>query len=204
MKATLRHGEAVDMGTGLLVDVECTGSLAPDHGLGCVHMSFIARGDATGMSAHDLSWRQLALRNNASAIPNATEAELEAFTPAFQFSAFRFIEVTYDMTYEDDHRQSEATAAGAAISSFQPPDKTSLACHRIGAGFDWIGDVVVAPPVAADAAVATASNGESQDHEASGGGATTAAHRFNAVVAATRSTATSNYCPRPPGAVKRP
>ena len=44
------------MATGHLVDVECTYSLGPNHGLHCNHVSYIARGDATGMSAHDASW----------------------------------------------------------------------------------------------------------------------------------------------------
>ena len=194
VKATLRHGEAVDMGSGLLVDVECTNSLGPNHGLGCVHMSYIARGDATGMGAHDTSWRQLALTGDASSPANTTEAQLEAFTPAFQFSAFRFIEVTYDRgdQYEP------------VMSTLQPPDMTSLACYRVGAAFDWSGDIVVAPPESAVPA-GTLSEEYSRGHDEVDStnspstpttktpSATTAAHRFNTVVAATRSTAISNY-----------
>lgn len=85
--ARFRHGEAVDMGTGLLVDTECTASLGPKHGLHCVRMSYTTRGDATGMSAHEASWRKLALGGTAN------DTDVEAFTPAFQFSAFRFVEV---------------------------------------------------------------------------------------------------------------
>ena len=166
MTATLRHGEAVDMGTGLLVDVECTYSLGPDHGLHCVHMSYVASGDASGMSAHEQSWRQLALHGNASSAADDIDGELEAFTPAFQFSAFRFIEVTYSHT----------------TSPLKVPDTSSMACYRVGAGFDWTGDVIVAAPPAASSGKAT-----------HGGTPTTAAHRFNTVVAATRSTAISNY-----------
>ena len=187
-KVTLRHGEAVDMGSGLLVDVECTNSLGPNHGLGCVHMSYIARGDASGMSAHEAAWRQLALTSDASAPANASESELEAFTPAFQFSAFRFIEVTYD-----DGDQHDV----ADITTLKPPDTASLACYRVGAAFDWSGDVVVAPPESAAPATALSVEG-SRRHEVVDGSVltlptTTAAHRFNAVVAATRSTAISNY-----------
>ena len=94
------------------------------------------------------------------------DAQLEAFTPAFQFSAFRFIEVTY----------------GVAESAAPSPDESSLACYRVGAGFDWTGDVVVAPPAQAAAS-----------KHAEGDTSTSAAHRFNVVVAATRSTAISNY-----------
>lgn len=176
MKAEFRHGEAVDMGTGLLVDVECTGSLGPQHGLHCVRMSYIARGDASGMSAHDKSWRQLAQPGNISI--SHTEAfgsdgtiidskDVEAFTPAFQFSAFRFIQVTYSQT-------------GAG---FKGPDDSSLACYRIGTSFDWTGDVKVA--------AGPAQGGLQRSVKNAAG--TTAAERFNVVVAATRSTAVSNY-----------
>ena len=170
MTATLRHGEAVDMKSGRLVDVECTGALNPNHGLHCVHMAYVARGNASAMSAHERSWRELALhgniitqfpRENAHADSGADD-ELEAFTPAFQFSAFRFVEVSYVGL-------SKQTA---------PPDAASLACYRIGTGFDWSGDVVVAAsPQSAETA----------------GNAPTAAHRFNTVVSAGRSTAVSNY-----------
>jgi hypothetical protein len=188
MKVTLRHGEAVDMGSGLLVDVECTNSLGPNHGLGCVHMSYIARGDATGMGAHDISWRQLALTGRASSPANATEAQLEAFTPAFQFSAFRFVEVTYD--HEDQHEV-------AAMSTLQPPEMTSLACYRVGAAFDWTGDIMVAPPESVFPAGTSSEEGfrgqETADNKPRRVSSPTAAHRFNTVVAATRSTAISNY-----------
>ena len=151
---------------GLLVDVECTNSLGPNHGLHCNHMSYIARGDASGLSAHDRSWRQLALHGNTSADGKADpKAELEAFTPAFQFSAFRFVQVTY-----------EWPASAAPVPA---PSAQSLACYRIGAGFDWTGDVVVA------------ADDEAQSDSTEG--VTTPAERFNTVVVATRSTAISNY-----------
>ena len=166
----IRHGEAVDMGTGLLVDVECTYSLGPNHGLHCNHMSYVARGDASGMSAHDLSWRQLALHGNTSADLGGGRAdpktEQEVFTPAFQFSAFRFVQVAYDWP--------------ASASPLPAPSAESLVCYRIGAGFDWTGDVVVG---ADDEAPSNSPEG----------GATTPAERFNTVVVATRSTAISNY-----------
>ena len=166
MRATIRHGEAVDMGTGLLVDVECTYSLGADHGLHCNHVSYVARGDASGLGAHDRAWRQLALHGNTTAVGGAVtdpELDVEAFTPAFQFSAFRFVEVTYDWPMS---------------LPFAPPDVRAVTCYRVGAGFDWTGDVSVA------------ADSTSEPH---GTGGTSAAERFNTVVAATRSTAISNY-----------
>jgi hypothetical protein len=167
MSASLRHGEAVDLKSGRIVDVECTASLAPNHGLHCVHMSYIARGKASAMSAHERSWRQLALHGNITQQQQDNDNELEAFTPAFQFSAFRFVEVSYNGLSEES----------------PAPDAASLACYRIGTGFDWTGDVVVAAPVEAKAEAEASVNTN----------ATTAAHRFNTVVSAARSTAISNY-----------
>ena len=130
------------------------------------------------MNAHEISWRQLALGGGAK-----DESSTEAFTPAFQFSAFRFVEVTYGGEYDS------STTPG--------PDEASLACHRIGAGFDWTGDVVVAPPPPPErpAPSAPSASGEpaAAAAAATAAAATTAAERFNAVVAATRSTAISNY-----------
>lgn len=166
--ATIRHGEAEDVGTGLLVDVECTGSLGPNHGLHCNHISYVARGNGTwGMSAHDKSWQRLALHGRSAAArrpgsrrdasSQASDGQFEAFTPAFQFSAFRFVQVTL---------------AGAP----QSLDISSITCFRIGVGFDWTGDVAVASAAA-----------ESRKEASK----PTAAERFNTVVAAARSTAIS-------------
>ncbi len=141
----LRHGEAVNQGTGHIIDVTCGGMFGPDPG--CAKVAFTARGDADGMDAHDVAWRRLA----------GGAADQEAFTPAFQYSAFKYIQVAY---------------SGAAVLS---PTKDSLTCYRIGTSFDWIGDVVVA---------AVESTPESSP---------TPAARFNAVAAAARSTAISNY-----------
>ena len=208
------------------------------------------------MSAHDVAWRQLALRGNASSTPAAVSVQgsvvdvgaevnadadvpraptptrglgtgtdtgtgtgtgtldggreaftpaylqdsREAFTPAFQFSAFRFIQVTY-------------TGAASPASA---PDASDLTCYRIGAAFDWIGDVAVAAPSSSSSSsssspsssssAAAAAAGGSPRAATRGGGAgpsavpvptaapsTTAAERFNTVVAAARSTAISNY-----------
>ena len=87
------------------------------------------------------------------------------FGAAFQFSAFRFVQVTY-----------EWPASAAPVPA---PSAQSLACYRIGAGFDWTGDVVVA------------ADDEAQSDSSEG--VTTPAERFNTVVVATRSTAISNY-----------
>ena len=169
-------------------------------------MSYISRGDATGMSAHDQSWRQLAIHGNLSSsradssadgadgadAADGADDDVEAFTPAFQFSAFRFIEVSYNQT-------------GAA---FQEPDLSSLTCFRIGTSFDWVGDVkVAAPAMARVPATRPAAPANPADVTLAAAPktvaaappppptppTTTAAERFNVVVAATRSTAISNY-----------
>ena len=64
-------------------------------------------------------------QDDAAGDHGGPHADVEAFTPAFQFSAFRFVEVSYSHT----------------DASFRPPDAASLACYRIGTAFDWIGDV---------------------------------------------------------------
>lgn len=168
----LRHGEAVDMGTGYLVETECTKSVsAPGRPhQGCENTSYICAGNAAGMGAHDQSWRRLAIGGNTSGLD---DPDLEAFTPAFQFSAFRYIEVSYDNS-----------SSAASRGWFKSPDSSSLACYRVGAGFDWTGDVTVAAP-AGTAQENIAETGEQES--------TTAAERFNAVFAATRSTAIANY-----------
>jgi hypothetical protein len=164
-------------------------------------MSYIARGDASGLGAHDRSWRQLALHGNTSAaaaagsiggtgrdttLPSELDGgdDLEAFTPAFQFSAFRFVQITYDWPI-------------LAATPFPALDAASLACFRIGAGFDWTGDVAVAGDGGGGG------GGVTLPHGHDGGTRASAAQRFNTVVAATRSTAISNYlmdvptdCPR--------
>jgi hypothetical protein len=117
------------------------------------HTTYTCRGDASGMSAHEINWRRLAISGNSSrarihsgtgdgvnSVPASKaksghmmmdDPELEAFTPAFQYSSFKFISVTYDVP---------------AGSKLLPPDPSSLACYRVGVGFDWIGDVRVAGP----------------------------------------------------------
>ena len=84
-------------------------------------------------------------------------------------------------------------------------DTASLACYRVGAGFDWMGDIVVAaplPPASAPGHPATTPTPTSTTAtttttttttSTTAAAATTAAERFNTVVAATRSTAISNY-----------
>jgi hypothetical protein len=113
-RVALRHGEAVNQGTGHLIDVTCGGMFggAP----GCAKVAFTARGNASGMDAHDMAWRHLA----------GGAPDQEAFTPAFQYSAFKFIQAAY---------------SGAAV---RPPSNDSLTCYRIGTAFDWTGDIVVA------------------------------------------------------------
>ena len=172
VRVRLRHGEAVDMGSGFLVETECTKTVSAPGRLhqGCENTSYICAGNATGMSAHERSWRRLAVGGNTS---GADDVEREAFTPAFQFSAFRFIEVSYDT--------SASEASGAAV--LVPPDAASLACYRIGVGFDWTGDVSLASTTGGS----TSSGTDAIDT------VPTAAERLNTVVAATRSTAVSNY-----------
>jgi hypothetical protein len=167
-RLTLRHGEAVDTATDKLVAVECVKQLGQGHA-GCENTSYVCRGDATGMSAHERSWRRLAIGGNTS---GADDPDREAFTPAFQFSAFRFIEASYDSS-----------------TPLPPPDVTSIACYRVGVGFDWIGDVAVAPALHEG----VAEHAENMTTDMTRDMSTTAAERFNAVVAATRSTAISNY-----------
>ena len=119
----LRHGECVDPRTNLLCPVEAPGirNSSTDR--------YTCRGSADGTGAHDTAWRRLALGNNASDAAH-DDPRREAFTPAFKFSAFKFFEVSY----------SGFPADAAA------PDAGSVSCSRIGAGFDWIGDVAVAAP----------------------------------------------------------
>ena len=61
------------------------------------------------------------------------DPELEAFTPAFQYTSFKFISVTYHVP---------------DASEIPPPEVSSMACYRVGVGFDWTGDVQVAGPPA--------------------------------------------------------
>mgnify|MGYP001315923347 CR=1 FL=1 len=121
----LRHGEAIDGLSGPLVPVECTASFGADHRV-CENTSYTCRGNGDYLGAHDARWRALAL--------GTADAPVEAFTPAFQFSAFRFIEATYD-------------GFGGPVP---PPTLASLACYRIGTSFDWVGDVAVAGSPAAE------------------------------------------------------
>ena len=62
------------------------------------------------------------------------EPALEAFTPAFTYSAFKYVEVSY------------TGADSVPLPVLSPPDASSLTCYRIGVGFDWVGDVAVAAP----------------------------------------------------------
>eukprot|EP01048_Picozoa_sp_COSAG05_P000108 COSAG05_NODE_3_length_51333_cov_129.132080_8_plen_659_part_00 len=117
--AQLRHGECVDPHNNLLLPVE-----APRI-VGSATDTYTCRGDATGMGAHERSWRRLAVSGSA-AVGSRDEPELEAFTPSFTFSAFKFIEVTYN---------SKEPLLG--------PDVQSMRCFRVGVGFDWVGDVAV-------------------------------------------------------------
>ena len=70
-RVALRHGEAVNQGTGHLIDVTCGGMFGETPG--CAKVAFTARGNAGGTDAHDMAWRRL-----ASGAPDQ-----EAFTPAF-------------------------------------------------------------------------------------------------------------------------
>lgn len=115
--AQLRHGECVDPHNNLLLPVE-----APDI-IGSATDTYTCRGNAMGMGAHEKSWRRLAVGGSA-AIGSKDEPELEAFTPSFTYSAFKFVEVTYN---ED----------------VPAPDASSMRCFRVGTGFDWTGDVAV-------------------------------------------------------------
>ena len=110
----IRYGECVDPAANTLCPVMAEGTPYPRYD------SYVCRGNTTGMGPHDVSWRQLAMDTNV-------ESALEAFTPAFQFSAFKYIEVSYPH--------------GASVA---PPETSSLTCLRVGTGFDWTGDVSVA------------------------------------------------------------
>ena len=110
----IRYGECVDPAANTLCPVKAEGT---SYGR---YDSYVCRGNTTGMGPHDVSWRHLAIGAN-------TESGLEAFTPAFQFSAFKYVEVTYPH--------------GASVA---PPRTSSLTCLRIGTSFDWTGDVAVA------------------------------------------------------------
>jgi hypothetical protein len=162
LRVSYRHGEAIDTATGRVVHSPCVSNFID----GCEHSFYISRGNSDGMGSHERSWRRLALSNRSS--EGVDDAELEAFTPAFQYSGFKYLEVTYDADEVDEWPTNFA---------LPPPDLSSLACYRIGAGFDWTGDVAVSSEVGLDDA----------------GVAGTSAERFNAVVKATRATAVSNY-----------
>lgn len=191
--ARFRHGEAVNEATGFLVPTECTKAFSANH-TGCEvclvvawsvryhflttrswqNTSYVCRGNSDGMTAHEQSWRRLALAGNTTGSDNQ---HLEAFTPAFQFSAFRFVEITYD-----------------GPTPLLPPTIPSLTCYRIGVAFDWVGDVVVGAAESPNQGTGTL-NSDSAVHSESTKTKTTqtAAERFNTVVAATRWTAVSNY-----------
>jgi hypothetical protein len=156
--AQLRHGECVDRRhNGLLLPVEAPSikrsatdtyhlrrhkysDLNPD--LTEIYLRFeisipvlmmrsryTCRGDATGMGTHDRSWRRLAV--SGSAAVGSRDEPLEAFTPSFTYSAFKYVEVTY--------RGSKAPLPA--------PNASSMRCFRVGVGFDWIGDVTVGDDV---------------------------------------------------------
>ena len=154
---TFRHGECVYPKNNTLLPVE-----APSIE-GSATDIYTCRGDATGLSAHEISWRRLAVGGDASGAADAPDRE--AFTPSFTFSAFKYIEVSYNGADE------------GAPWSLPPPDAASLSCSRVGAGVDWTGDVAVA----------------AADEPPAPGSGVTPAQRFNAVIAAARSTAIANY-----------
>jgi uncharacterized membrane protein YgcG len=144
----VRHGECVDPKTNELCPVE-----AP-HITDSAMDTYTCRGNATGMGAHDVSWRRLALSGNASDDAN-DQPEREAFTPAFTYSAFKYLDLTY---YDAPPSEAGAAATGGGgggggssrlAGRPGPPalDLPLLSCLRIGTGFDHTGDVVVAGPV---------------------------------------------------------
>ena len=171
LRVRFRHGEAIDTATGRVVDSPCV--LNPPHGSGCEHSSYVARGDALGMGTHEKMWRRLAISGSAD---GADDDAREAFTPAFQYTGFKFIEVSSSL--------GEVAYAGPDLG-MSSPNISSLVCHRIGVGFDWIGDVAVSATVSQSRPFGGTINHSTQ--------ATTAAQRFNRVVAATRATAIANY-----------
>ena len=156
--AQLRHGECVNRKDNLLLPVE-----AP-YIVGSATDTYTCRGDATGMGSHEKSWRRLTVGGSA-AVGSRDDPELEAFTPSFTYSAFKYVEVTY-----------------GSEEPLPAPTTASMRCFRVGVGFDWTGDVAVGERFATRTA----------DEETSRF-TTTPAQRFNAVVAATRSTAIANY-----------
>lgn len=124
--AQLRHGECVDPQNNLLLPVE-----APNI-VGSATDTYTCRGDASGMGAHDKSWRRLAVGGSA-AVGSKDDPELESFTPSFTYSAFKYIEVTYN-----------------SKEQLLAPNISSMRCLRVGVGFDWTGDVVVGDALASD------------------------------------------------------
>eukprot|EP01079_Euglenida_sp_SAG-EU17-18_P007451 gene7451-180_t len=100
------------------------GQLVQVHGVGVVteHTTYTARGDASGMGVHEVSWRQMALCGRPGPCP-ADDSGAEAF----QYSAFHFVDVTYYY-----YAPSGTESAGPAASTWPPkPSPASMSCYRI-------------------------------------------------------------------------
>ena len=74
---------------------------------------YACRGDAMGMGAHDTSWRRLAVGGNATD-STKDDPSIEAFTPAFWYSAFKYIEVAYSASGGAGSGNGSADSVAAA------------------------------------------------------------------------------------------